>query len=180
MRRNKMATYLRQEISSYAKSITVEIDFNKFSNRQIKNMIKYIRNGHVSKGDSATSTIVRWVFKKYSMPHFLYGRWWSDWKDIPNGHAFFETLKGVASVAKLTADNYDSNRIAEDIINADAQKPSGDMRMGSYEEHAVKQIKESMIIKNELPDEVNTFIDKLQNKTLGVVPVDFYEVANRY
>jgi hypothetical protein len=18
------------------------------------------------------------------MPHFLYGRWWSDWKDIPN------------------------------------------------------------------------------------------------
>jgi hypothetical protein len=173
MRRNKMATYLRQEISSYAKSIIVEIDFNKFSNGQIKNMIKYIRNGHVSKGDSATSTIVRWVFKKYSMPHFLYGRWWSDWKDIPNGHAFFETLKGVASVAKLTADNYDSNRIAEDIINADAQKPSGDMRMGSYEEHAVKQIKESMIIKNELPDEVNTFIDKLQNKTLGVVLLIF-------
>ena len=70
-----MATYLRQEISSYAKSITVEIDFNNFSDGQIKNMIKYIRRGHVSKGDSATSTIVRWVFKKYSMPHFLYGRW---------------------------------------------------------------------------------------------------------
>jgi hypothetical protein len=52
--------------------------------------------------------------------------------------------------------------------------------MGSYDEHAVKQIKESMIIKNELPNEVNTFIEKLQNKTLGVVPVDFYEVANRY
>ena len=95
------------------------------------------------------------------------------WSRVP-------ALKEVASIAKLTADNYDSNRIAEDIINADAQKPSGDMRMGSYEEHAVKQIKESMIIKNELPDEVNTFIEKLQNKTLGVVPVDFYEVANRY
>jgi hypothetical protein len=54
------------------------------------------------------------------------------------------------------------------------------MRMGSYDEHAVKQIKESMIIKNELPNEVNTFIEKLQNKTLGIVPVDFYEVANRY
>jgi hypothetical protein len=60
------------------------------------------------------------------------------------------------------------------------QQKSGDMRMGSYDEHAVKQIKESMIIKNELPDEVNTFIEKLQNKTLGIVPVDFYEVANRY
>lgn len=175
-----MATYLRQEISSYAKSITVEIDFNKFSDGQIKNMIKYIRRGHVSKGDSATSTIVRWVFKKYSMPHFLYGRWWSDWKNIPFGHTFFETLKGVASVAKLTADNYDSKRIAEDLINADAQNPSGDMRMGSYDTAMLEQLKQSMIIQTELPDEVKTFIDKLQNRTLGVVPVDFYEVANRY
>ena len=114
------------------------------------------------------------------MPHFLYGRWWSDWKDIPNGHAFFETLKGVASIAKLTADNYLSQRIETDIVNADVQQKSGDMRMGSYDEHAVKQIKESMIIKNELSNEVNTFIEKLQNKTLGIVPVDFYEVANRY
>jgi hypothetical protein len=130
MRRNKMATYIRNEISNYAKSITVEIDFNKFSNGQ--------------------------------------------------SHAFFETLKGVASIAKLTADNYLSQRIETDIVNADVQQKSGDMRMGSYDEHAVKQIKESMIIKNELPNEVNTFIEKLQNKTLGVVPVDFYEVANRY
>ena len=175
-----MATYLRQEISSYAKSITVEIDFNKFSDGQIKNIIKYIRRGHVSKGDSATSTIVRWLFKKYSMPHFLYGQWWSDWKNIPFGHPFFQTLKGVASVAKLTADNYDSKRIEEDLINADAQNPSGDMRMGSYDKHMSQQLKQSMIIQTELPDEVKTFIEKLQNKTLGVVPVDFYEVANRY
>lgn len=175
-----MATYVRQEISNYAKSITVEIDFNKFSNGQIKNMIKYIRKGHVSKGDSATSTIVRWLFRKYSMPHFLYGRWWSDWKDIPNGHIFYQTLKEVASVAKLTADNYDSQRINEDLIKALEQNPSGDMRMGSYDTAMLAQLKQSMIVQNELPDEVKTFIEKLQNKTLGVVPVDFYEVANRY
>ena len=175
-----MATYLRQEISSYAKSITVEIDFNKFSDGQIKNMIKYIRRGHVSKGDSATSTIVRWLFKEYSMPHFLYGRWWSDWKDIPNGHIFYQTLKEVASVAKLTADNYGSKRIDEDLVSVLEQKPSGDMRMGSYDEHMSQQLKQSMTIQNELSDEVKTFIEKLQNKTLGVVPVDFYEVANRY
>lgn len=175
-----MATYLRQEITNYAKSIIVEIDFNKFSDGQIKNMIKYIRNGHVSKGDSATSTIVRWVFKRYAMPHFLYGRWWSDWKDIPNGHAFFETLKGVASVAKLTADNYDLKRLEDDIAHADAQKTTCDMRMGSYDKHMTQQLKQSMVIKNELSDEVKVFIEKLQNRTLGVVPVDFYEVSDNY
>ena len=175
-----MATYLRQEISSYAKSITVEIDFNKFSDGQIKNMIKYIRRGHVSKGDSATSTIVRWIFKHYSMPHFLYGGWWSDWRNIPNGHSFFETLKKVASVAKLTADTYDSRRIEEDLVKANSQEPSGDMRMGSYDEHMSQQLKQSMTIQNELSDEVKTFIEKLENRTLGVVPVDFYEVASRY
>lgn len=175
-----MATYLRQEISNYTKSITVEIDFNKFSDGQIKNMIKYIRNGHVSKGDSATSTIVRCIFKKYSIPHFLYGRWWSDWKDIPNGHAFFETLKGVASVAKLTAGNYDLKRLEDDIANAEAQNSSGDMRMGSYEEPVIQQLKKSMTIKSEFSDEVKEFLEKLENRTLGVVPMDFYEVATRY
>lgn len=175
-----MATYLRQEISNYTKSITVEIDFNKFSDGQILNMIKYIRNGHVSKGDSATSTIVRCLFKKYSMPHFLYGRWWSEWENIPNGHSFFETLKGVASIAKLTTDQYTAKRLEEDITNAESQKPSGDMRMGSYDEEVIKQIKKSMIIKSELSDEVKTFIEKLENRTLGVVPMDFYQVATKY
>jgi len=175
-----MATYLRQEISNYIKSVTVEIDFNMFSDGQIKNMIKYIRNGHVSKGDSATSTVVRAIFRKYSMPHFLYGPWWSDWKDIPNGHTFFETLKGVASVAKLTADSYDLKRLEDDIINANVQRNTCDVRMSSYDKHIRQQLKQSMIIKNELPDEVKIFIDKLQNRTLGVVSMDFYEVANKY
>lgn len=175
-----MATYLRQEISNYAKSITIEIDFNKFSDGQIKNMIKYIRNGHVSKGDSATSTIVRCIFKKYSMPHFLYGRWWSDWKNIPNGHSFFKTLKEVASVAKLTADQYDSKRIEEDIANAEAQNSSGDMRMGSYDKPVIQQLKKSMIIKSEFSDEVKEFLEKLENKTLGVMTMDFYQVATKY
>lgn len=175
-----MATYLRQEISNYTKSITVEIDFNMFSDGQIKNMIKYIRNGHVSKGDSATSTVVRCIFKKYSIPHFLYGRWWSDWKHIPNGHSFFETLKGVASVAKLTADQYMSKRIDEDIANAEAQNSSGDMRMSSYEEPVIQQLKKSMTIKSEFSDEVKEFLEKLENRTLGVVPLDFYEIADRY
>lgn len=175
-----MATYLRQEISNYATSIKVEIDFNKFSDKQIKNMIKYIRSGHVSKGDSATSTIVRWLFKEYSMPHFLYGNWWTDWKNIPNGHSFFKTLKEVASVAKITADSYDTRRIEEDLISADEQKPSGEMRIGSYDDQLMQQLKKSMTIESELPDEVKTFIEKLQNRTLGVIPVDFYEIANRY
>ncbi len=54
------------------------------------------------------------------------------------------------------------------------------MRMGSYDKHMTQQLKQSMVIKNELTDEVKTFIEKLENKTLGVVSVDFYDIANNY
>ena len=70
-RRNKVATYIRKEIAKYAR-VSMKIDFNKFSDRQIKNIIKQLRNGAVSYGNSATATVAKWLLKKYPMPHFRY------------------------------------------------------------------------------------------------------------
>jgi hypothetical protein len=175
-----VATYLRQEVEQYTKSITMEIDFNLFSDRQIKNIVKQVRNGCVSQGKTMPSAVARWLIKKYPMPHFSFGRWYSSWKGIPDGHTFFETLKNVASVAKISSDSYDIRHIETDIVNANNQTTSTDIRMYTYDKETVKVLKKAMQINTVIEGELKEFLDKLENKTLGVVAVKFQEFADSY
>jgi len=54
-----VAIYLKQEVMQYTKSITMEIDFNLFSDRQIKNIVRQVRNGSVSQGRTMPSAVAR-------------------------------------------------------------------------------------------------------------------------
>ena len=175
-----MATYLRQEIQKYTKSVKLEIDFNLFTDRQIKNIIKYLRNGNIPKTHSATTVVAKWLLKKYPMPHFRFGNWWSSWRDIPNGHTFFETLQGIASLAKINSDAYDIRHIEHDLELASKQAPSGEIRAYTYDKHQMKQLKDAMVQKNFISGELDEFLTKLQNRTLGVMEVDFVDFADSY
>jgi len=175
-----VATYLRQEVEQYTKSITMEIDFNLFSDRQIKNIVRQVRNGSVSTGRTMPSAVARWLIKKYPMPHFRFSRWYSSWKDIPNGHSFFETLKNVASLAKISGDSYDGRHIENDLNTASKQHPSSEIRMYTYDKEMIKVLKNAMKIDNVVEGELKEFLDKLENKTLGLVAVKFQEFADCY
>ena len=175
-----MATYLRQEVEQYTRSVTMEIDFNLFSDRQIKNILKQVKNGSVSTGRTMPSAVARWIIKKYPMPHFRFSRWYSSWKDIPNNHAFFETLQNVAAIAKINADSYDIRHIETDLDTANKQEPSSDVRMYTYDKETVKVLKKAMQINNVVEGELKEFLDKLENKTLGVVAVKFQDFADSY
>ena len=175
-----MATYLRQEVEQYTRSVTMEIDFNLFSDRQIKNIVKQVKNGSISTGRTMPSAVARWLIKKYPMPHFRFSRWYSSWKDIPNGHAFFETLQNVAAIAKINADSYDIRHIETDLDTANKQEPSSDVRMYTYDKETVKVLKKAMQINNVVEGELKEFLDKLENKTLGVVAVKFQDFADSY
>ena len=175
-----MATYLRQEVEQYTRSITMEIDFNLFSDRQIKNILKQVKNGSVSTGRTMPSAVARWIINKYPMPHFRFSRWYSSWKDIPNGHAFFETLQNVAAIAKINADSYDIRHIETDLDTANKQEPSSDVRMYTYDKETVKVLKKAMQINNVVEGELKEFLDKLENKTLGLVAVKFQDFADSY
>ena len=175
-----MATYLRQEVEQYTRSVIMEIDFNLFSDRQIKNIVKQVKNGSVSTGRTMPSAVARWIIKKYPMPHFRFSRWYSSWKDIPNGHAFFETLQNVAAIAKINADSYDIRHIETDLDTANKQEPSSDVRMYTYDKETVKVLKKAMQINNVVEGELKEFLDKLENKTLGVIAVKFQDFADSY
>lgn len=176
-----MATYIRNEIAQYSE-ITMKINFNKFSDRQIKNILKQIRNGAVSYGQSATSTMAKWLLRKYPMPHFRYNSYYIRWQDLPNGHPFFSKLKDAAALAKLGSglSNWEVEGLDLAIKSADENKITDEVRSYNFDQHTRKilrkYLKTDVVIDGELKD----FLDKMERRELGEVDVNFMDFADSY
>lgn len=174
-----MSLNISNELTQYAENIVMNIDFNRFTDRQIKNVVKQLRTGCISRGNSMTAHLARWIRKGHNFPHFIYDNYEFRWKNIPNGHPFFTTIKQAASMVKLEEDSKWALQALDDTIQtAEQQKPNGSIssyRLGAYK----KLVKKSMKIEQELPKEVEDFLTGLQNRTLGVVPVEV-DAINTY
>jgi hypothetical protein len=174
-----MSLNISNELTQYAESIVMNIDFNKFSDRQIKNIVKQLRTGCISRGNSMTAHLARWIRKGHDFPHFVYDTYEFKWRNLPNGHAFFDTLKQAASMIKLDPEttSWYMQHLDETIQNAEEQTPNGSIsayRLGDYK----KIVKKAMKVEQELPKEVEDFLTGLQNRTLGVTPVKVYDIMS--
>lgn len=172
-----MSLNISNELTQYAENIVMNIDFNKFTDRQIKNVVKQLRTGCISRGNSMTAHLARWIRRGHNFPHFVYDSYEFKWRNIPNGHPFFDALKQTASMAKLAEDkgSWWTESLDEAIKKAEEQQPTGSMtayRLGEFK----KTLKKAMKIDQELPQEVEDFLTGLQNRTLGVVPVEVNEI----
>jgi hypothetical protein len=181
MRRNKMATYIRNEIAQYSE-VSMKMNFNKFTDRQIKNILKQVKNGAISYGHSATTTIAKWLLRKYPMPHFRYDSYYIRWSDIPNGHPFFSKLKEVTAITKLKDDlsEWERRNLDETIKAVDEYTPSADVRAYKFDKHNFKALRKAMVTDNVIDGELKEFLDKMERRELGVVDVNFYDFADSY
>lgn len=179
-----MPVIIPNELANYADSITLDVDFNKFTDRQIKNITKQLRNGCISRGTSMTSHIARWLRRqdKTNTPYafFMYDTYDIKWRDIPNGHPFFEAVKRACSMQKLSSENPNKwwmETLDENIKTAEEQKPRGHIsayRLGEFK----KTIKRVMKIEQKLSDVMEDFLTKLENRQLGVIPVQVSEIKS--
>ena len=172
-----MSLNISNELTQYAENIVMNINFNKFTDRQIKNVVKQLRTGCISRGNSMTAHLSRWIRKGHEFPHFVYDNYEFKWRNLPNGHPFFQALKETASMAKLSEEknNWWTESLDEAIKKAEEQQTNGTIssyRLGEFK----KTLKKAMRIDQELPKEVEDFLTGLQNRTLGVLPVNVYDI----
>ena len=176
-----MATYIRQEIAQYSE-ITMKMNFNKFSDRQIKNILRQIRNGAVSYGNSATATVAKWLLGKYPMSHFRYDSYYIKWQDLPNGHPFFSKLKDIAALTKLGSglSEWEVNSLDATIKIADENNPTNEVRIHNFDKHNSKILKKYLKTDVVIDSELKDFLDKMERRELGEVNVDFKDFADSY
>jgi hypothetical protein len=178
-----MPVIIPSELTQYAKSITIDVDFNLFTDRQIKNVIKQIRTGCISRGNSMTAHLARWIRKQDTSntpyAYFMHDTYEYRWRGLPNGHPFFDVVKQTCAMQKLGQDNgkWWIEALDENIKKAEAQEPKGSIssyRLGEYK----KIVKKSMKVEQKLSAVMEEFLTKLANRELGVMPIQVRELKS--
>lgn len=179
-----MPVIIPSELAQYAKSITLDVDFNQFTDRQIKNVTKQIRTGCISRGSSMTSHIARWIRKQDTTntpyAYFLYDTYDIRWRDIPFGHPFFDAVKRACSMQKLSSEGASKwwmETLDEHIKKAEEQKPKGSIsayRLGEFK----KTVRKTMKIEQKLSPFMEEFLTKLENRQMGVVSIQVSEIKS--
>jgi len=171
-----MSYNVPESLLRVSKSLTLMMDVSVLTDKQIKNIVKYVTNGALPNGNSATATIARTVIKKYKLAHFKYDNYGVSWFGIPPDVPFFDTIKKYASLAKLDPElkGWYANA-NDDLIRYGDQKPSeGSASYYCVGDDMKKHVRKEFKIRHTLPTEAQAFLTKLTNREIGTLPLTLY------
>lgn len=171
-----MSYNVPESLLRVSKALTLTMDISVLTDKQIKNIVKYVTNRAFPNGNSATATIARTVIKKYDLAHFKYDNYGVSWKGVPPDAPFFETAKRYASLAKLDPERsgwYPSG--LETLIKNGEDKPSeGHASYYCVGDDMKKHVRKTFKLNVPLPEEAQAFLTKLTNREIGTLPLTLY------
>lgn len=124
-----MAVFIPSTLLDIAKDVHVELDLNKLSDKQMKNIERAVKRGVVSHWSrAATAIIARYLLNTYNAPQIKYSTWRFTWEKLKQDNSLFDELVASASLRKLeVGDNgpYDyAKTYTQDVITiAELRRP---------------------------------------------------------
>lgn len=134
-----MAVFIPSTLLNIAKDVYVELDLNKLSDRQMKNIEDAVKRGVVSHWSrAATAIIARYLLNTYNAPQIKFSSWRFTWERLSKDNELFEQLTAAASLRKLedSADPEWVRRVANEIIETAEHRNRYDSIYVHYLNHA--------------------------------------------
>ena len=119
-----MAVFIPSTLLNIAKDVHVELDLNKLSDRQMKNIERAVKRGVVSHWSrAATAIIARYLLTTYNAPQIKVSGWRFTWEGLTKDNPLFDELIATATLRKLEVSegphNYARTYTQEVIDNAE-------------------------------------------------------------
>jgi hypothetical protein len=86
-------------VSNGVKLVSKSLDMSKFTDKQLKNIGKYVKTLKIPNTNSATAKIAKGLVDYLKIPHFVANHRYIEWHHIPHSHPIFEKMVGAISVA---------------------------------------------------------------------------------
>jgi len=130
--------------------VTVEID--RFTDAQLKNITKYVVNGNVPYGTSATAAVAEHIVHTFKVPHFRSSKYYLKWDNVDD-QEFRDSVIAQATLRKL--EDVSWARGLDSMINdMNSKKPVGQLQLWYFNDDQRKMFKKTKV-KTEISDEVN-------------------------
>jgi hypothetical protein len=110
-----MSINVPQSLLNVSNGVKLEVNMSKFTDKQLKNIGKYVKTLNIPNTTSATAKIAKGLVDFLQIPHFVTSSRHIEWHHIPHSHPIFERMIGAISVALLTPEQhwYYSDRLKD-------------------------------------------------------------------
>ena len=158
----------------HSKQLKLGIDLTTFTDRQLKNIVKQVRTGAISYGDSATSRLAREIAHRYDTPHVKISDWTVAYHDIEPDHPLFDAGMQACSMAKLDPDvsSWYRRNIEEAMKHITLRAPAGAIPIGFMSTECKHIVKSAAKVK--VPDDhnVHPFLAKILSREINTIELD--------
>jgi hypothetical protein len=160
-----MSINVPQSLLNVSNGVKLEINMNKFTDKQLKNIGKYVKTLKLPNTNSATAKIAKGLVDFLKIPHFLTNGNYIEWHHIPYDHPIFEKLYGALSVSLLMPDQHwwyaDRVREAKRAIENKHAIGSVNMWGDNIDETVKKEIISMATYKHEMSPQAEEMLENL-------------------
>lgn len=174
-----MSINVPQSLLDVSNGVKVQVNMAKFSDKQLKNIAKYVTNLSVPNTNVATAHVAKGIIEYLKVPHFTTRSDLIAWHHIPHTHPIFETMYGAITVALLGADEDNHwwyvDRLKSTKRDIENKRPHGNIYLYGdlIDETVKKQITDMTSYKHELSPEANEFVENILTRKIQFFDMDF-------
>jgi len=166
-----MSINVPQSLLNVSKGVKLEVDMSKFSDKQLKNIGKYVKTLKLPNTNSATAKIAKGLVDYLKIPHFLTSGNHVEWHHIPHEHPIFEKIIGAISVALLMPEQHwwYADRLKETKRNIENKYAIGSINMwgDNIDEKVKKEIVSMATYKHEMSPQAEEMLENLLTRKVN-------------
>lgn len=157
----------------HARKLTISIEVSSFSDRQLKNIAKQVTTGCISRGDSATARVARYIADKLGSPYFLYSSWNVRYNELEPTHPFYDAVIQALAITKLSVDiAWYRGGIESTMNNMKNRQVSGYVDIHYIPKEGIKIIKDAAKLEVPADHEVHAYLAKLLNREIETIEME--------
>lgn len=172
-----MSINVPQSLLNVSNGVKLEIDMSKFSDKQLKNIGKYVKTLKLPNTNSATAKIAKGLVDYLRIPHFLTNGNYIEWHHIPHEHPIFDKLIGAISVALLMPEQHwwYSDRLRETQRAIENKYAIGSINMwgDNIDEKVKKEIISMATYKHELSPQAEEMLENLLTRKVNTFEMNY-------
>ena len=151
--------------------LNIAIEMDRFSDAQLKNITKYVVNGNVPYGASATAAVAEHIVNTFKVPHFRSSRYYLNWDNVDD-QDFRDSVIAQATLRKL--EDSVLGRGLDSMINAmNKKETTGELQLWYFNDDQRKVLKKTKV-KTEISDEVYDFLKRMASREIKTIDITLW------
>jgi hypothetical protein len=163
-----MSINVPQSLLNVSNGVKLEVNMSKFSDKQLKNIGKYVKTLKIPNTTSATAKIAKGLVEFLKIPHFVTSSRHIEWHHIPHSHPIFEKMIGAISVALLTPEQhwYYSDRLKETKRAIENKHTIGNISLwgDNIDDEVKKELASMATYKHEMTPQAEEMLENLLSR----------------